>query len=97
MKSGLILSPTDVYMIVISHFKLYPALFSLKWLICIPNISAVRGNVVFETLHHFYRTAIKADIKTKGGRCGTVLHLLGSMFVFLLSAKEADEHTGGNG
>ena len=45
-------------MVVISHFKLYPALFSLKWLICIPNISAVRGNVVFETLHDFYRTAI---------------------------------------
>ena len=45
-------------MIVISHFKLYPALFPLKWLICIPNISAVRGNVVFETLHDFYRTAI---------------------------------------
>ena len=33
--------------------------FPLKWLICIPNISAVRGNVVFETLHDFYRTAIK--------------------------------------
>ena len=32
-------------MVVISHFKLYPALFPLKWLICIPNISAVRGNV----------------------------------------------------
>ena len=46
------------YMIVISHLKLYPALFPLKWLICIPNISAVRGNVVFETLHDFYRTAI---------------------------------------
>ena len=46
------------YMFVISHFKLYPALFPLKWLICIPNISAVRGNVVFETLHDFYRTAI---------------------------------------
>ena len=46
------------YMIVISHFKLYTALFPLKWLICIPNISAVRGNVVFETLHDFYRTAI---------------------------------------
>lgn len=46
------------YMIVIPHFKLYPALFPLKWLICIPNISAVRGNVVFETLHDFYRTAI---------------------------------------
>ena len=45
-------------MVVISHFKLYPALFPLKWLICIPNISAVRGNVVFETLHDFYRTAI---------------------------------------
>ena len=88
------------YMIVISHFKLYTALFPLKWLICIPNISAVRGNVVFETLHHFYRTAIKADkadIKIEGGRCGTVLPLLGGMFVFLLSAKEADEHTGGNG
>ena len=41
------------YMIVISHFKLYPALFPLKWLICIPNISAVRRNVVFETLHDF--------------------------------------------
>ena len=46
------------YMIVISYFKLYPALFPLKWLICIPNISAVRGNVVFETLRDFYRTAI---------------------------------------
>ena len=46
------------YMVVISHFKLYPALFPLKWLICIPNISAVRGNVVFEMLHNFYRTAI---------------------------------------
>ena len=46
-------------MVVISPFKLYPALFPLKWLICIPNISAVRGNVVFETLHDFYRTAIK--------------------------------------
>ena len=45
-------------MVVISHFKLYPALFPLKWFICIPNISAVRGNVVFETLHDFYRTAI---------------------------------------
>jgi hypothetical protein len=33
--------------------------FPLKWLICIPNISAVRGNVVFEMLHDFYRTAIK--------------------------------------
>jgi hypothetical protein len=29
--------------------------FPLKWLICIPNISAVRGNVVFEMLHDFYR------------------------------------------
>ena len=46
------------YMIVISHFMPYPALFPLKWLICIPNISAVWGNVVFETLHDFYRTAI---------------------------------------
>ena len=46
------------YMIVISLFKLYPALFPLKWLICIPNISAVRGNIVFEALHDFYRTAI---------------------------------------
>ena len=45
-------------MVVISHFKLYPALFPLKWLICIPNILGVRGNVVFETLHDFYRTAI---------------------------------------
>lgn len=45
-------------MVVISHFMPYPALFPLKWLICIPNISAVRGNVVFETLHDFYRTAI---------------------------------------
>ena len=51
------------YMIVISHFKLYPALFPLKWLICIPNISAVRGNVVFETLHDFYRTAIERNPK----------------------------------
>ena len=41
------------YMIVISHFKLYNALFPLKWLICIPNISAVWRNVVFETLHDF--------------------------------------------
>ena len=49
-------------MIVISHFKLYPALFPLKWLICIPNISAVRVNVVFETLHDFYRTAIIINI-----------------------------------
>jgi hypothetical protein len=49
-------------MIVISHFKLYPALFPLKWLICIPNISAVRVNVVFETLHDFYRTAITYNI-----------------------------------
>ncbi len=46
------------YMTVISHFKLYPALFILKWLICIPNISAVRGNVVFEKPLEFYRTAI---------------------------------------
>ena len=46
------------YMIVIFHFKLYTALFPLKWLICIPNISAVRGNVVFETLHDVYRTTI---------------------------------------
>ena len=46
------------YMIVIPHFKLYPALFPLKLLICIPKISAVRGNVVFETLHDFYWTAI---------------------------------------
>ena len=45
-------------MVVISHFKLYPALFPLKWLICIPNISAVPGNVVFETINDFYRTAI---------------------------------------
>ena len=45
-------------MVVISHFKLYPALFPLKWLICIPNISAVRGKVVFEMLNDFYRTAI---------------------------------------
>ena len=50
------------YMIVISHFKLYPALFPLKRLICIPNISAVRGNVVFETLHDFYRTAIIMNV-----------------------------------
>ena len=50
------------YMIVIPHFKIYPALFPLKWLICIPNISAVRGNVVFETLHDFYRTAIPLNI-----------------------------------
>ncbi len=49
------------YMVVISHFKLYPALFPLKWLICIPNISAVRGNVVFDTLHDFYRTVIKPN------------------------------------
>ena len=49
-------------MVVISHFKFYPALFPLKWLICIPNISAVRGNVVFETLHDFYRTAILENI-----------------------------------
>ena len=41
------------YMVVILHFKLYPALFLLKWLISIPNISAVRGNVVFETIHIF--------------------------------------------
>ena len=45
-------------MVVISRCKLYPALFPLKWLICIPNISAVRRNVVFETLHDFYGTAI---------------------------------------
>ena len=45
-------------MVVISHFKLYPALFHLKWLIYKPNISAVQGNVIFETLHDFYRTAI---------------------------------------
>ena len=49
-------------MVVISYFKLYPALFPLKWLICIPNISAVRGNVVFETLHDFYRTAIIMNV-----------------------------------
>ena len=47
----------------ISHFKLYTALFPLKWLICIPNISAVRWNVVFETLHDFYRTAINKGVK----------------------------------
>ena len=53
------------YMIVIPHFKLYPAFFPLKWFICIPNISAVRGNVVFETLHDFYQTAIiKKQTKT---------------------------------
>ena len=46
------------YMVVILHFKLYPALFHLKWLICIPNISTVRGNVIFETFHDFYRRAI---------------------------------------
>ncbi len=51
------------YMVVISHFKLYPALFPLKWLICIPNISAVRGNVVFETFHDFYRTALITNSK----------------------------------
>ena len=45
-------------MVVISHFKLNLALFLQKWLICIPNISAVPGNVVFETIHDFYRTAI---------------------------------------
>ena len=62
-------------MVVISHFKLYPALFSLKWLISIPNISAVPGNVVFETLHDFYRTAIYLDLsaekdkKTLAVRC----------------------------
>ena len=49
------------YMVVILHFKLYPALFLLKWLISIPNISAVRGNVVCETIHVFYRTAIDAN------------------------------------
>ena len=52
-------------MVVISHFKLYPALFPLKWQICIPNISAVRGNVVFETLHDFYRTAIIKFLSAK--------------------------------
>ena len=52
-------------MVVISHFKLYPALFPLKWLISVPNISAVRGNVVFETLHDFYRTAIILENITK--------------------------------
>ena len=46
------------YMIVVPHFKLYPALFHLKWLIYKPNISAVQGNVIFETLHDFYRKAI---------------------------------------
>ena len=51
------------YMVVILHFKLYPALFLLKWIISIPNISAVRGNVVFETIHDFYRTAIKNYIQ----------------------------------
>ena len=62
-------------MVVISHFKLYPALFSLKWLISIPNISAVPGNVVFETIHDFYRTAIFQDLsaekdkKTLAVRC----------------------------
>ena len=40
--------------------------FPLKWLICIPNISAVRGNVVFETLHDFYRTAIKKILLVAG-------------------------------
>ena len=49
-------------MVVISHFKLYSALFPLKWLICIPNMSAVRGNAVFETLHDFYRTAIFVNV-----------------------------------
>ena len=53
-------------MVVISHFKLYPALFSLKWLISIPNISAVPGNVVFETIHDFYRTAIEKYIFSVG-------------------------------
>ena len=53
-------------MVVISHFKFYPALFSLKWLICIPNISAVRGNVVFESIHDFYRTAIEKYIFSVG-------------------------------
>ena len=48
-------------MVVISHFKLNLALFLQKWLICIPNISAVPGNVVFETIHDFYRTAIFWD------------------------------------
>jgi hypothetical protein len=52
-------------MVVISHFKLYPALFPLKWLISVPNISAVRGNVVFETLHDFHRTAIILENITK--------------------------------
>ena len=59
-------------MVVISHFKLYPALFPLKWLICIPNISAVRGNVVFETLHDFYRTAIIL-YKTKESLKGIII------------------------
>ena len=45
-------------MIVVPHFKLYPALFHLKWLIYKPNISAVQGNVIFEMHHDFYRTAI---------------------------------------
>lgn len=65
------------YMIVISHFKLYIALFPLKWLICIPNISAVRGNVVFETLHDFYRTAIllnKDKALTGGSQCFDMAH-----------------------
>ena len=52
-------------MVVISYFKLYPALFSLKWLISIPNISAVPGNVVFETIHDFYRTAIFQDLSAE--------------------------------
>jgi hypothetical protein len=45
-------------MVVIPHFKLYPAYFSPKRLVCKPSVSAVRGNVVFETLHDVYRTAI---------------------------------------
>jgi hypothetical protein len=48
-------------------------------------------------LHPVWTSSKKATDTKEGGRCGTVLPLLGGMFVFLLSAKEADEHTGGNG
>ena len=47
------------YMVVPPHFKLYLARFSLKRLVCKPSVSVVRGSFVFETLHNFYRTAIK--------------------------------------
>ena len=83
-------------MVVISHFKLYSALFPLKWLICIPNMSAVRGNAVFETLHDFYRTAIifnKTICITEKHNLKNCIEVLEVMLVLYLEAFFFSLHT----